>query len=79
MGCGFQFNFLFRFINSLIKRNLFYLGLGCAKDGATHSELFSSLSTPSRTKLPTSFLKISSCNFGTGYGRGYIGFSSCFN
>ena len=32
IGCGFRFNFLFRFLNSIRKHNRFYLGLGCAND-----------------------------------------------
>ena len=38
IGYGFFLNFLFKFIISLRKRTVFDLGLGCAKDGAPHSE-----------------------------------------
>ena len=40
-GYGLRFNGLFKFLNSLRKLTQFDLGLGCAKDGATHSESFS--------------------------------------
>ena len=53
--------------------NKFELGLGCAKDGANNSESFYISRTTSRTKLSTSFLNISLCNFGTGYGYKHIG------
>ena len=63
----------------LSKRIQFYLGLGCVQDGAPHSESFAASSTHSRNERPTSFLNISLCTFGTGYGRKHIGFVSSFN
>ena len=48
------------------------------KDGALHSELFALSRTPSRTKRPTYFFNISSCNFGTGYGLEHIDFRLFF-
>ena len=75
----FCFNCLFRFLKSLRKHTWFYLGLGCAKDGASHSESFATSRTHSRNKRSTTFLNISSCTFGTGYARKHIGFASYFN
>ena len=47
--------------------------------GADHSESFATSRNPNKTKRSTSFLNISLCNFGTGYGREYIDFTYCFN
>ena len=58
---------------------MFDLGLGCAKDGNPHSGSFANSRTPNMNKLSTHFLNISSCTFGTGYGRKYIGFTSSLN
>ena len=69
IGYGFCFNCLFRFLKSLRKRTQFDLGLGLAKDGAPHYESYVTSRNPNRNKGSTSFLKISLCNFGTGYGR----------
>ena len=77
-GYGFCFNFLFKFLKSFRKRTQFGLGLGCAKDGAAHSESFYTSSTPSKTKRSTYFLEISPCNFGTGYGLNHTGFAFSF-
>ena len=79
IGYGFHFNYLFRFLKSLIRILLFNLGLGCAKYGDPHSESFYTSRTPNRTKFSTSFLKLYSCTFGTGYGRSCIVFASSFN
>ena len=79
IGYGFLFNCLFRFLKSLGKRTRFYLGLGCAKDGAPHSESFTTSVTHTRTKRPTSLLNIYSCTFSTGYGCDNIGFKFSFN
>ena len=79
IGYGSRFNYLFIFPKAPIKRTRFYLGLGCAKNGAPHYELFPNYSTPSRTKHSTSFLNIPSCTFGTVYGLARIGFASSFN
>ena len=65
--------------HTLRKRTWFYLGLGCTKDGAPYSESFATLRTPNSTKSSTSFLKIPSLTFGTGYGREHIGFASAFH
>ena len=62
-----------------MKRTQFDLDLGCAKDGAPHSESFDTSETPSRTKRSTSFLKISLCIFGTGYGNEHISLKSSLN
>ena len=69
---------LFKFISSLRKYTRF-LGLGCEKDGAPHSESFDFSSTPSRNKSSTSFLKLSPCTFGTVHGLEDIGFTFNFN
>ena len=66
-------------MKSLIKCTQFDLGLGREKDDPPHSESFATPKTPSRSKCSTYFLNISSCNFGTGYGRENIGFASSFN
>ena len=79
MRYGFCSNCLFRFLKALRKHTRFYLGLGYEKDGDHHSESFDSSSNPSRTKRSNYFLKISSCNFSTGYGRENIGFTSYFS
>ena len=79
IGYSFCFNCLFRFLSSLRKRTRFDLGLVWAKDRDPHSESFSTLRTPSRTRRSTYFLKISSCTFGTRYGREKIGFAYSFN
>ena len=76
---GFCYNCLFWFIKSLKKHTQFDLGLGCAKDGDPHSESFYISRTLSKTKNLTSFLNISLCNFGTGYGCEHIGFTYYFN
>ena len=51
----FLFNCLFRFLKKLRKRTRLDLGLGEAKDGATHSESFATLKIPIRTRRSTSF------------------------
>ena len=81
LGIGYclRFNFLFRFLKSIIKRTRFDLVLACAKDGAPHSELLGSSRNHSSTKRSTSFLKNYSCTFGTGYGLKHIGFTYSFN
>ena len=61
-----------------MKRTLFYLALGYEKDGDPHYMLLSLSRTTRRTKLPTSFMDISPCTFGTGYGLKHIGFESFF-
>ena len=73
------FIFSFNFLKSLRKRTHFFVGLGCAKYGAPHSESFSTPSTPNRTKFSTSFLDIYSCNFVTGYFCEHIFFTLSFN
>ena len=75
----FCFNYLFIFLKSLSKHNMFDLCLGCVKDGSPHYELFTSSRTPSRTKRSTSFLNIYSFTFGTGCGLNNISFASSFN
>ena len=55
IGYCFWFNCLFKFLNSLRKYTRFDLGLGCAKDGAPHSESFATSRNTSRNKLSTSF------------------------
>ena len=79
IGYSFHFNCLFIFLNSLRKRTIYDLGLVCAKDGATHSESFSTSITPNSNKSSTSLSKVSPCTFGTGYGYEHIGFASYFN
>ena len=79
IGYGFRFNCLFGFLKSLRKRTQFYLGLGFAKHAAPHSEPFSTLRNPNRTKHSTSLLNISSCTLGTDYSRKHISFASYFN
>ena len=76
-GYSFCFNF-FKYLKSLSKLTIFYLGLCCTKDGDPHYKSFTTSRTPSRPKLSTPLLKISSCTFGTGYGRENIGFTSTF-
>ena len=79
IGYDLRFNCLFIFLKSLRKRTQFELGLGCAMYEAPHSESLALSRTTSRTKRSTYFLKISLCNFGTGYGLEHIGFTSSFN
>ena len=79
IGYGFCFNYLFVFLKSLKKRNRFYLDLGWVKDGALHSESFATSRTYSRNRRSTSFLNVSSCTFGTWYGREQIDLTSFFN
>ena len=62
-----------------MKITQFDLGFGCAKDGATNYESLALSMTPIRNKRSTSFWKIYSCTFGTGYGIDHIGFISPFN
>ena len=50
IGYGFRFNYLFRFLKSLIKGTKFDLGLCRAKYGAHHSESFATLGTHNPTK-----------------------------
>ena len=61
------------------KLTQFYFGLDYPKGGDPHPESFVTPKTPNMTKCSTSFLKISSCTFGTGYGREHISFLSSFN
>ena len=44
-----------------------FFGLGCAKDGAYHSDAFALSSNSSRNKRPTYFILFYSCTLGTGY------------
>ena len=50
IGYSLRFNCLFRFLQSLRKRTIFDLYLGCTKHAAPHSESFDISSTPIRTK-----------------------------
>ena len=79
IGYGFLFNFLFRFLKLLRRRNRFDLGLGCANNLVPHYESFATSRTPSTTKRSTSSLNISSCTFVTWYGRDQIGSAFSFN
>ena len=79
MGCDSRFNWLFKFLKSLIKRTWFDLGLGCVKYWDLHYGSFNSSRTRNRNKLPTYFLDISLCNFGTWCGRKLIGLVFSFN
>ena len=79
IGYGLRLNYLSIFLSSLRKYTQFDLGLGCAKDGATHSGSFTSSRTYSRNKCPTSFFNISSCTFVTVYGFEHIGFAPSFH
>ena len=56
-----------------------FFDLGCLNDGDPHSDSFSVSRSSSRTKRSTSFLNISSCTLGTGYGIEHISFASYFN
>ena len=79
IGYGLRFNFIFKFLKSLIKRNRFVLGLGCAKDGAPHSGSFALSRNPSRTKHSDYSFNVYSYIFGTGYGLENIGFAVYFS
>ena len=87
IGSGSRFNYLFKLLNSLRNvldrinvKSVQRIGLPdtnhFVNDGDPHSELFATLRTPNRTKCPTSFLKIFSCTFSTGYVCENIGFAS---
>ena len=79
IGYGFLFNCLLRFLKLLRKSTQFDLFLGWEKDGAPHYESFDTSRTPNSTKRSTSFLKISSCTFSTGYGNEHTGSVCSFN
>ena len=79
VGYAFCLNCLFIFLKSIRKRTWLDLFLGCMKYWDPHSESFATSRDPSRNKFSTSFLKISLCTFGTGYGREHIAFESSFN
>ena len=79
IGYSFCFNCFFKFLKSIRKRTQFDLGLGCVKDGAPRYESFSTPRNHIGTKRSTSFLEISLCTFGTGYGHEHIVFVSSFN
>ena len=73
IGYSLCFIWLFKFIKSLRKCTHLVFGLECEKYEDFHSEVFVFSRTLSGTKHSTSFLNISSCSFGTGYGHKHIG------
>ena len=76
---GFRYNCLFRFLKSVRKRTRFDIGLAWVKDGAPHSESFTTSKNTNKIERSTSFWNIPSCTLGNGYGREHIGSAFSFN
>ena len=55
MGYGLRFNWLFKFQESLNNLTRFVFSFGCAKEGASHLDLFASSVTPNLTGIYMSF------------------------
>ena len=75
---GLRFICFFKFIETRIKHTRLVLGLGCAKDWATHSDffLFQGLLAEKNDQIDFLFY---SCTCGTGHVIEHIGFAPSFN